>query len=96
MLVRKQFSLKSIEVKFILGLGDLWWVANAIRVAQILPRTRMAPNNALGNPTAAKLRAAYEGEEESPSKPPAKRDLRVATQDAFGAGGGPAVSTSEV
>ena len=47
----------------------------------------MAPNNALGNPTAAKMRAAAEGR---PSKSPARRrsstDVRKASADGFGAG----------
>ena len=48
----------------------------------------MAPNNALGKPTAAKLRAAAEGERPSRrrSKSPAAKDIRSQTADGFGAG----------
>ena len=55
----------------------------------------MAPNNALGNPSAARLRAAAEGASPARrrSKSPAGRrskkdaaDVRVATADGFGAG----------
>ena len=62
----------------------------------------MAPNNALGNASAERLRASYEGRAStSPARSrqrkssPAKADLRVATSDGFGAGGG-MVSKAEV
>ena len=69
------------------------WTSLASRASS---RRAMAPNNALGNPSAAKLRAAAEGR---PSKSPAKRrqstgsasksdNLSNATADGFGAGSG--------
>lgn len=60
----------------------------------------MAPNNALGKPTAAKLRNSYEGKSPRASKSPAKRrksdidSVRISSEDGFGAGG--MVDRSEV
>ena len=56
----------------------------------------MAPINALGNPTAAKLRAAAEGDRRASKSPPTRRrksagtgggdSVRIASADGFGAG----------
>ena len=47
----------------------------------------MAPNNALGNPTATKMRAAAEGRlSKSPARRRSSTDVRKASADGFGAG----------